>query len=31
MLPVKVDSDKVREFEDAESFYKWLGQHHDKE
>jgi uncharacterized protein YdeI (YjbR/CyaY-like superfamily) len=31
MPPVKVNSDKVREFEDAESFYKWLGQHHDKE
>ena len=31
MAPVKVDSDKVREFEDAESFYKWLGKYHDKE
>jgi uncharacterized protein YdeI (YjbR/CyaY-like superfamily) len=31
MPPVKVDPDKVHEFEDAESFYKWLGQHHDKE
>ena len=31
MAPVKVDPDKVREFKDAESFYKWLGKHHDKE
>ena len=31
MPPVKIDSEKVREFEDAESFYKWLGRHHDKE
>ena len=31
MAPVKVDPDKVREFKDAESFYRWLGKHHDKE
>lgn len=31
MAPVKVDLDKVREFQDVQSFYKWLGQHHDKE
>jgi uncharacterized protein YdeI (YjbR/CyaY-like superfamily) len=31
MAPVKVDSDKVREFKNAESFYKWLAKHHDKE
>jgi uncharacterized protein YdeI (YjbR/CyaY-like superfamily) len=31
MVPVKVDPDKVREFKDAESFYKWLGKHHGKE
>ena len=30
MAPVFVDPDKVREFKDAASFYKWLGQHHDK-
>jgi uncharacterized protein YdeI (YjbR/CyaY-like superfamily) len=30
MAPVKVDPDKVREFKDAESFYKWLGKNHDK-
>jgi uncharacterized protein YdeI (YjbR/CyaY-like superfamily) len=29
MAPVKVDPDKVRAFKDAESFYKWLGRHHD--
>jgi uncharacterized protein YdeI (YjbR/CyaY-like superfamily) len=31
MAPVKVDPVKVHEFKDAESFYKWLGKHHDKE
>ncbi|BCH26302.1 YdeI/OmpD-associated family protein [Mesorhizobium sp. L-8-3] len=31
MAPVKVDPDKVREFRDAESFYTWLGTHHDRE
>jgi uncharacterized protein YdeI (YjbR/CyaY-like superfamily) len=29
--PIKVDPDKVREFPDAESFYVWLGRHHDVE
>lgn len=29
MAPVKVDPDKVHEFKDAESFYRWLGAHHD--
>ena len=31
MAPVKVDPKKVRAFKDAESFYKWLAKHHDKE
>ena len=31
MAPVKVDLDRVREFKDAQSFYKWLGKRHDKE
>jgi uncharacterized protein YdeI (YjbR/CyaY-like superfamily) len=31
MGPIKVDPDKVREFRDAESFYKWLSRRHDKE
>ena len=31
MAPVKVDPDKVREFRNAESFYRWLAKHHDKE
>ncbi|TIM68479.1 MAG: hypothetical protein E5Y58_18515 [Mesorhizobium sp.] len=31
MAPVEVDPAKVREFSDAESFYTWLGQHHDTE
>jgi uncharacterized protein YdeI (YjbR/CyaY-like superfamily) len=31
MAPVKVDLDKVREFKDAQSFYKWLAKHHDQE
>jgi len=31
MASVKVDPDKVREFKDAECFYKWLGKRHDKE
>jgi uncharacterized protein YdeI (YjbR/CyaY-like superfamily) len=30
MAPVKVDPDKVREFEDAAGFYKWLGKNHDR-
>jgi uncharacterized protein YdeI (YjbR/CyaY-like superfamily) len=31
MAPIKVDPDKVREFKDAECFYMWLGERHDKE
>jgi uncharacterized protein YdeI (YjbR/CyaY-like superfamily) len=31
MATIKLRADKVREFKDAESFYKWLGKHHDKE
>ena len=31
MAPVNVDPRKVHEFKDAESFYRWLGEHHDKE
>ena len=31
MAPIKVDPEKVREFKDAPSFYKWLGKHHDKQ
>ena len=31
MATVKVDPTRVREFADAESFYRWLGKHHDKE
>jgi uncharacterized protein YdeI (YjbR/CyaY-like superfamily) len=31
MAPVKINPDKVRAFRDAESFYKWLGKHHDKQ
>jgi|HigsolmetaAR201D_1030396.scaffolds.fasta_scaffold05117_2 Uncharacterized protein conserved in bacteria len=31
MPPVKVAHDRVREFRDAESFYKWLGEHHNTE
>jgi uncharacterized protein YdeI (YjbR/CyaY-like superfamily) len=31
MAEVKVDPAKVREFKDAERFYKWLSKHHDKE
>ena len=28
---MEADAKKVREFADAQSFYKWLGQHHDRE
>ena len=28
---MEVDAKKVREFADAQSFYKWLGKHHDRE
>ena len=31
MAPVKINPDKIRVFKDAESFYKWLGKHHDRE
>ncbi|APG84802.1 YdeI/OmpD-associated family protein [Sinorhizobium americanum] len=31
MPPVKVDPDKVHEFEEAASFYAWLGKHHGRE
>ena len=31
MPPTKINPDKVRRFKDADSFYKWLGEHHDKE
>lgn len=31
MVPIIVDPDKVHEFADADSFYRWLGQHHDRE
>ena len=31
MATVKINPDKLRAFKDAESFYKWLGKHHDKE
>ena len=31
MAPITVDPAKVREFEDAEAFYEWLGKHHDAE
>lgn len=31
MAPFKVNPDNIRTFKDLESFYKWLGQHHDKE
>ena len=29
MAPVVVDPENIREFADAESFYQWLGAHHD--
>ncbi|CEJ12543.1 hypothetical protein BN1110_02842 [bacterium YEK0313] len=31
MPPIKVDPDKVFEFENAASFYDWLGAHHDRQ
>ncbi len=31
MAPTKINSDNIRAFKDAESFYQWLGKHHDKE
>jgi len=30
MPPVTVDPAKIREFPDADAFYKWLGENHDK-
>jgi uncharacterized protein YdeI (YjbR/CyaY-like superfamily) len=29
MAEFKVNQDNVREFKDADAFYKWLGKHHD--
>lgn len=31
MAPITVNPDHVLEFEDAEAFYKWLGDHHDRQ
>ncbi|MDB5551442.1 MAG: hypothetical protein JWL86_1426, partial [Rhizobium sp.] len=31
MAPVTVDPNKVHEFADEQSFYDWLGKHHDSE
>jgi uncharacterized protein YdeI (YjbR/CyaY-like superfamily) len=31
VAPIQVDSRNVREFPDAESFYAWLGEHHDQD
>jgi uncharacterized protein YdeI (YjbR/CyaY-like superfamily) len=31
MAPAQINPESVRAFKDAESFYKWLGKHHDKE
>lgn len=31
MAPFQINFDSIRTFEDAASFYKWLGRHHDKE
>lgn len=31
MPPINIDPNKVREFKNSESFYKWLSKHHDKE
>jgi uncharacterized protein YdeI (YjbR/CyaY-like superfamily) len=31
MPPIIVEADKVREFKDSESFYKWLSKRHDKD
>jgi uncharacterized protein YdeI (YjbR/CyaY-like superfamily) len=31
MAPVTINPDHIRAFKDAESFYQWLGKHHDKE
>jgi len=31
VAPITVNPDHVREFEDAEAFYRWLSAHHDRE
>ena len=31
MAPMTVDPAKVRSFQDADAFYRWLSEHHDKE
>src|SRR4051812_14541523 len=31
MAPVKINPDTIRTFKDVESFYTWLGKHHDKQ
>lgn len=31
MAPVTIDPDKVREFKDSSSYYKWLAKNHDKQ
>jgi len=31
MVSVKINPDTIRTFKDPESFYRWLGQRHDKE
>ena len=31
MAPVTINPEEIRAFKDADSFYKWLGKHHDKE
>lgn len=31
MAPIKVDPDHVQEFVDADAFYAWLGQNHDRQ
>jgi uncharacterized protein YdeI (YjbR/CyaY-like superfamily) len=31
MASLRVDPNNAREFKDADSFYKWLGKHHDKQ
>ena len=31
MAPVKIDPEKIREFKDAASFYRWLARRHDKD
>jgi uncharacterized protein YdeI (YjbR/CyaY-like superfamily) len=31
MAAIEVNSSRIREFADAENFYRWLGKHHDAE